>query len=210
VGCHDHDHSHEHSHDHAPSPVVKPSFRGAIRYAFVDMMDDLAGAILFGLAVSAGIYALLPAELFELPVFDGVWGYLVMLLVGIPIYVCASASTPIAAAMILKGLSPGAAVVFLMASPATNTSALLVILKELGRRTLFIYLAGLALCTLFVGWAVDAGYRALDLTPTFEGSVDGHEHAGWFSITAAVVLAVLLGISLWRTSRSDQEKSCCD
>ena len=211
------DHTHGHSHD-APdvdsvdsAPEDRPTFRSAMRFAFVDMMDDLAGAIVFGLAISAGIYALLPPEVFELPIFSGAWGYLVMLLVGIPIYVCASASTPIAAAMIVKGLSPGAAVVFLMASPATNTSALFVILRELGKRTLIAYLAGLAICTLLVGYAVDAGYRILEITPVMgigEGDI-GHEHTNPFSIAAAVVLAVLLARSLWRTTRASGEDECC-
>ena len=200
----------EHDHSHVASDPGKPSLRGAMHFAFVEMMDDLAAAILFGLAISAGIYALLPPEIFELPIFEGVWGYLVMLLIGIPIYVCASASTPIAAAMILKGLSPGAAVVFLLASPATNTSALFVILKELGRRTLIAYLVGLAICTLIVGWAVDAGYRILEITPSVRVGAEGHEHVGVLSIVAAVVLAVLLAVSLWRTSRPDPADSCCD
>ena len=199
-----------HDHSHVASDPGKPSLRGAMHFAFVEMMDDLAAAILFGLAISAGIYALLPPEIFEQPIFEGVWGYIVMLLIGIPIYVCASASTPIAAAMILKGLSPGAAVVFLLASPATNTSALFVILKELGRRTLIAYLVGLAICTLIVGWAVDAGYRILKITPSVRVGAEGHEHVGVLSIVAAVVLAVLLAVSLWRTSRPDPADSCCD
>jgi hypothetical protein len=199
-----------HDHSHVASDPGKPSLRGAMHFAFVEMMDDLAAAILFGLAISAGIYALLPPEIFEQPIFEGVWGYIVMLLIGIPIYVCASASTPIAAAMILKGLSPGAAVVFLLASPATNTSALFVILKELGRRTLIAYLVGLAICTLIVGWAVDAGYRILEITPSVRVGAEGHEHVGVLSIVAAVVLAVLLAVSLWRTSRPDPADSCCD
>jgi len=205
------DHVHDHSHDASSGPQDEPAFRKAMRFAFVDMMDDLAGAILFGLAISAGIYALLPPEVFELPIFSGAWGYLVMLLVGIPIYVCASASTPIAAAMIVKGLNPGAAVVFLMASPATNTSALFVILRELGKRTLIAYLAGLAICTLIVGYAVDAGYRLFEHTPVMgidDGGM-GHEHTNPLSVAAAVVLALFLARSIWRTSGAGDEGDCC-
>src|SRR5207248_7836816 len=66
---------------------------------------------------------------------------LAMLVVGIPIYTCASASTPIAAALVLKGLSPGAALVFLLSGPATNIGAIVVLLKFLGLRMVTIYLA---------------------------------------------------------------------
>src|SRR5207248_11272533 len=80
---------------------------------------------------------------------------LAMLVVGIPIYTCASASTPIAAALVLKGLSPGAALVFLLSGPATNIGAIVVLLKFLGLRMVTIYLASIAVVALAAGYALD-------------------------------------------------------
>ena len=90
---------------------------------------------------------------------------LVMLLVGIPLYVCATASTPIAAALILKGVSPGAALVFLLAGPATNVTSLSVLLGVLGKRATVIYLATIAALSVAFGLAVDQVYAAFSLTP---------------------------------------------
>jgi hypothetical protein len=78
-----------------------------------------------------------------------------MLVAGIPMYVCASASTPIAAAMLVKGLSPGAAIVFLLAGPATNLGSIMILKKFLGSRSLIIYLAAITVMTLFFGFMVN-------------------------------------------------------
>jgi hypothetical protein len=81
---------------------------------------------------------------------------LVMLAVGIPLYICASASTPVAASLIAKGLSPGAALVFLLVGPATNIATILIVAREMGRRVVVIYLAVLAGASLLFGLALNA------------------------------------------------------
>jgi hypothetical protein len=83
---------------------------------------------------------------------------LLMLIVGIPLYICATASTPIAAALILKGVSPGAALVFLLAGPATNMASLTVLVGTLGRRATVIYIASIAVCSVLFGLMVDQVY----------------------------------------------------
>ena len=83
---------------------------------------------------------------------------LMMLAVGIPLYICATASTPIAAALILKGVSPGAALVFLLAGPATNVASLTVLFGVLGKRAAAIYLAAIAACSIAFGLALDQAY----------------------------------------------------
>ena len=88
---------------------------------------------------------------------------LIMLVVGIPIYICASASTPIAAALILKGMSPGAALVFLLAGPATNISSIPVIAKALGWRSVIIYLLTISICALAFGMLTNGLYSWLAL-----------------------------------------------
>ena len=103
-------------------------------------------------------------------VFKGVWGdglasMLLMLVLSVPLYTCASSSTPIAAALALKGLSPGAALVFLLAGPATNVGSLVVLLKVLGGRAVAVYLAAVATMTLAAGFALNALYHAWGLDP---------------------------------------------
>lgn len=88
---------------------------------------------------------------------------LIMLGVGIPLYICASASTPVAAALVLKGLSPGAALVFLLAGPATNAATITVVMRYFGKMATLIYLASIAVCSLLLGWLTNRIYSWLDL-----------------------------------------------
>src|SRR3954470_5619171 len=90
---------------------------------------------------------------------------LAMLLLSVPVYTCASSSTPLAAALVMKGLSPGAALVFLLAGPATNLGSVVVLLKFLGARAVAIYLSVVVAMPLLFGLAVDWGYRAWGMNP---------------------------------------------
>jgi hypothetical protein len=87
----------------------------------------------------------------------------IMLAAGIPMYVCATSSTPIAAALILKGLNPGAALVFLLAGPATNAATMTIVKKIFNTRALVIYLFMIAVCSLAMGVAVDSAYQFLGI-----------------------------------------------
>ncbi|MCY2960424.1 MAG: SO_0444 family Cu/Zn efflux transporter [Planctomycetota bacterium] len=171
----------------------------ALRYGFVDMLDDLAPSLLLGLLVSGVIVAAIPDGALENPLAHGPAGYFLMLAAGIPLYVCASASTPIAAALILKGLSPGAAFVFLLAGPATNAASLIVLSRALGARVVAVQVAALSICALALGFAVDQIYALLGIAPSVATST-AHEHGPtWLSYGSAAVLAVLLFTSLVRT-----------
>src|SRR5262249_26470381 len=113
--------------------------RRIIRYGFVELLDDISWWLALGIVLSAIAVVALPAQL-----FDGVWGsgivsMLLMFILSIPLYTCASSSTPMAAALALKGLSPGAVLDFLLAGPATNISSLVVLVKVLGRRAVAVY-----------------------------------------------------------------------
>ncbi|MGD8468590.1 MAG: permease, partial [Desulfobacterales bacterium] len=94
----------------------------------------------------------------------GLPAMLIMLAVGIPLYICATASTPIAAALILKGVSPGAALVFLLAGPATNMASLTVLTGVLGKRATAIYLTSIAVCAVVFGLIVDQVYASLGIS----------------------------------------------
>lgn len=86
-----------------------------------------------------------------------------MLVIGIPLYICASASTPVAAALVLKGISPGAALVFLLAGPATNAATLTVVMRYFGRQATLVYLVAIAGCSLALGWLTNRIYDFLGL-----------------------------------------------
>ena len=132
-------------------PVVRPS----LRYGFAELFDELAFWLVAGILLAGVLSAVLPADLDALGLGSGIVPMLVMLGIGVPLYVCASASTPIAAALMMKGLSPGAALVFLLAGPATNAASLLVLGRSFGRRFVQIYLAGVIIGSLTAGLALD-------------------------------------------------------
>jgi uncharacterized membrane protein YraQ (UPF0718 family) len=190
-------------HFHAAAPARAEAAKGplvtrVLRYAFVEMLDDLTVSLLAGTLISALISVLLPADLLAHPAVGGFGGMLLMLLIGIPTYVCAAASTPIAATLIQKGLSPGAAFVFLLASPATNLGSLIALRKHLGARIVLVHAGALAAVTLLLGFAIDAVYAMLVLTPRARLG-EAHEHGTWFGTACAVLLAVLMLVSLVRT-----------
>ena len=130
--------------------VIKHVFR----YGFVDVADDILFALLVGLFLGAFLYFVIPADLMARE--HAYWiAYPVMLLLGLPLYICASASTPIAAALVAKGVSPGAALVFLMTGPATNTGTIAIIIAQFGPRFTAIYVGGVIAVTVVLGIAID-------------------------------------------------------
>lgn len=183
--------------------------RRAMRYAFVDMMDDLGGALLIGVLLSGIITVVIPDAVFDGSMMGGSGEIFLMLLIGIPVYVCAASSTPIAASLILKGMSPGAALVFLLAGPATNLATLAVMTRYLGRRTVILHVAVLAVVTLAMGFAVNGIYSALGKTATARVASEHHGASEWFMLAVAVVFGVLLLRSLWSNfSNSDNGEDC--
>jgi uncharacterized membrane protein YraQ (UPF0718 family) len=132
--------------------------RAGFGYAFKDLWNDIAAWFLFGLLLAGVITVLIPDDIFSRYLGSGLPAMLLMLAVGIPLYICATASTPIAAALILKGVSPGAALVFLLAGPATNLASLTVLIGALGKRATAIYLSSIAVCAVIFGLLVDQIY----------------------------------------------------
>jgi hypothetical protein len=132
--------------------------KAGIGYAFGELWEDIAKWFLFGLLLAGLITVLIPDDIFSRYLGPGLPAMLLMLVVGIPLYICATASTPIAAALILKGVSPGAALVFLLAGPATNMASLTVLVGTLGRRATAIYLSSIAVCSVLFGLIVDQIY----------------------------------------------------
>ncbi len=173
----------------------------AFRHGFITLPRDIGKELLVGLVIAAAITAAVPDDLFAGALGPGLPQMLLMMAVGIPVYVCATASIPIAAALILKGITPGAALVFLMTGPATNAAALAALRKLLGTRSMILYLVSLAGMALLCGLLLDAVFRVAGI-PAVQ-----HPHEmipPWLKTAAAVALLAVLFHALLprRTNRS--------
>ena len=154
--------------DSAPTAPVQPPaahrLREGMRYAFVDLLQDIGPWLLAGLVVAGVLIALVPPQVLS-TYGSGVMAMLLMALVGIPLYICAAAATPIAAGMLLAGVSPGTALVFLLAGPITSAATLGLLRREFTNVGLAWYLGGIVASTVVIGMATDAviGLIALDI-----------------------------------------------
>lgn len=145
-------------------PLLR-KLNAGIRYAVTDVWGDIALWFYVGLLIAAVITVMIPDALMVNFLGGGLGSMLIMLVIGIPLYICATASTPVAAALILKGVSPGAALVFLLVGPATNVTSLSVLFKILGRKSTFRYLAVLAGSAVVFGLIVDQVYIRSGISP---------------------------------------------
>jgi hypothetical protein len=168
-------------------------------YAYGDLLEDIAPWLLLG-CLLAGVIAVAHAGAGLGPLVGRPWlEMVVMLAVSVPLYVCATASTPIAAAFHAAGFSPGAVLVLLLAGPATNAATVLMVAGSLGRRSAVAYVASIVLVSLALGallnWGA-GGFEALTGAPLIQatGALAGghHEEASALSTAAAVVLAALM------------------
>lgn len=129
--------------------------RAMIAYSFGELVADIGKWVLIGTLIGGAISYFLPANLIGTYLSSSVLQMLLMLVLSIPLYICATGSLPIAAALILKGISPGAALVFLIAGPATNAVTVTVVSRTLGKRSLAIYLASIVVVSLGMGLLFD-------------------------------------------------------
>ncbi len=164
-----------------------------LKYGFLTLPKDIGTPMLAGLIIAALISAFVPAD-FVLEGVDklGPFGtMLIMMVLGIPVYVCATASVPLAAVMIAKGICPGAVLVFLMTGPATNAAAFATIWKIMGGKTAIIYILTVIFCALGSGLLLEA------LFPDLGSSVAEHVHEMGPSLAGHISAIVLLSILLY-------------
>ena len=218
---HEHHHGHRHGHDHGHAhdhPTATESAANSgwtvsgvrdravriYRYAFRELLDDTSYWLVFGIVLSGIVATALPPGIIEHYLTGGLVSMLAMLLISIPAYTCASSSTPLAAALVIKGLSPGAALVFLLAGPATNAGSVVMLLKFLGARAVAVYLSVVVAMTLLAGWAVDWGYRAWDINPRAIFGTTGDFVPDSVKVAGALIMLVLLIASMRRTPVPDE------
>lgn len=194
----------------ASSPA-RPGLGKGLRYGFVNLPADLAVAITIGLILAGLITTLLPADLISGSFSSGPLAFLLVTLISLPLYVCATASIPMAYALMAAGLSPGAALIFLITGPATNTATIVTVWKMLGRKATLIYLGCLLVVSWLAGWLFNSALSQASLGHS------AHQHealqpALWEHAAAVVLILILIG-SYWTMRKTkaakSNTKSCC-
>jgi copper chaperone CopZ len=182
-----------------------------LRYAYIEFLQDIAKWLLIGLAFAALIEVLVPDSFFTAYLGNEYLEMLLILVAAIPLYVCATGSVPIAAILMLKGLSPGAAIVFLMAGPATNAATMTVIGKTFGKRTLVLYLLSIVAGAYFFGMLVNEFLpREWFLNPLALFHEGAHVHSlltPWMKMGSAILLGGLVIYALYNKYLSEYFKS---
>lgn len=166
------------------------SFVSSMRYAFVTLLGDIAKPLLIGLLLGALITVAIPQNLSEVLIEYSWLSYLIAIVIAVPMYVCATASLPIAAALMLAGVSPGAAFVFLSAGPATNTVTIGVVKTMLGKVSLYIYLGTIIVGSIIFGLGLDYIFDANSIDAA--SLIHIHEEVGFIEILSSIILWVLM------------------
>ena len=179
---------------------------GGMQFSFGTLFRDISGWFFLGVGIAGMITVFVSPQLVENWLGNPGIAMLVMLVVGIPLYVCATASTPIAAALVLKGLNPGAALVFLLAGPATNAAALSVISKILGKKATVIYLLGIIVSSLLLGFTVDALYSLTNLTAGWQ-AIAHEDHRTFIGTLSSLILFWLV---LFQKSNGESAEIHCE
>ena len=174
----------------APPTSSAQKTQQGLRYAVTEILDDIAPWLAIGIVLAGLVATFIPPQALA-EWGSGLPAMLIMLLVGIPMYICATASTPVAAALLLAGISPGTVLVFLLAGPATNIATLAVVKKELGNSVLATYLLGIAVASISLGLITDliANNMAIDISVQL---TQGAELVpSWLAWGSALLLALL-------------------
>ena len=170
----------------------------ALKYGFMTLPRDIHKALVIGILIAGVISAAIPDDYLSRVLGGGIVSMLIMMAIGIPVYVCATASVPIAAALIAKGVSPGAALVFLMTGPATNAATITTVWKIMGKRIAGIYLASVAVSALAAGLILDVFFKGSG------GHAMTHTHwmlPGYVNTLCAFALLAVLGFAFFQPSR---------
>lgn len=179
----------------------------ALRYGFVDLVGSIGVWLVAGLIIAALITVFVPADFFASLGANPLVAMLGVLVIAIPMYICATGSIPIALSLMLKGLSPGTALVLLMAGPAANFASFTLISREMGRRTAALYLGSIILGAVAFGLAIDYLLPAAWFVPSLSGAhAHGHAVASWPSLLCSAVLVALLVYSFILRYKSNHKK----
>lgn len=180
----------------------------ALKYAFVEMMQDIGKWLVVGLIAAGLITVFVPESFFSLFADKPLLSMLLVLAFSIPMYLCATGSIPIAVALMLKGLSPGTALVLLMAGPAVNVASMLVISKVMGRKTLFLYLLSIITGAVVFGLCIDYLLPREWFTAPLMQMHSGYEEGlSLVKMVCSVAFFLLLGNAFYQ--RYFRSSACC-
>ena len=183
---------------------LKPTLLGrvweALRYGFYEMIQNIGRWLVLGLVVATLITVLVPDDFFQTYARWPLLNMLIIVMVAVPMYICATGSIPIAAALMLKGLSPGCALVMLMAGPAANMASMLVISQSFGRKAMWAYLASIVAGAVGFGILVDywPGLREafFNAMPHHHGTMSHEMPVGWLNWVCSIFLMVMLVVGI--------------
>ena len=187
--------------------------KGMARYAFRDFLDDISVQLVAGILISAVVGYLLPDDFFSRYIKNDVLSMLLVIAAGVPLYICATASIPIALVLMMKGLSPGAAFVFLTVGPATNAATITMVAHALGKKITAIYLLALIGMAVLSGVVLNALYTVFGTPTDFRNTIEVEDTHSPVVVGLSVFFALLLTISLYRNIRKKitgaPYKTCC-
>ena len=194
------------SSDAASKGMLSEAWAG-IHYAFTDLYPSILKWLVIGLLFAAAVQAFVPDD-WLLQWGDSWLAMLVMLFIGVPMYVCATGSTPIAAGFLMAGISPGAVLVYLLAGPATNVATLGVVREQMGGKTMWLYLLGIVSSALFVGVLVNVFASQLEFKSQLSHS---HEMMPYILQLFSMLLLMLVAlIPLVKIKQKNSKSNCCD
>ncbi|MCL5050916.1 MAG: permease, partial [Firmicutes bacterium] len=163
---------------------------GGLRYAFSDLLDDISVWMFAGLLLAGLLVTLVPPTTMA-GVSGGIGALIFMAVIGIPLYICAAAATPVAAGLLMTGISPGMAIVFLLAGPITSLATLVILRRELGNQALTVYLSSVLLVIVLIGWLFDAVLGITGWNPVEQASQVQELLPIWLEWLALVVLVLV-------------------
>ena len=182
------------------------SFTKVFTYGYIVLFNSMAKALLFGLILGSLFVTFMPKEYTQVLFENQFLTYLVIIIFSMPLYTCATASLPLAAAFMLQGMSPGAVFIFLTAGPATSAITMSVVYKMLGKTSLIIYSSIIAILAILFGFIYDTFFKELTLLTI----ITDHEHINIFNIISSVLMMVLIFYHLIKDTFSKKESCCSD
>ncbi|MCC7453562.1 MAG: permease, partial [Crocinitomix sp.] len=176
-----------------PSIAPDSIFKRIFRYAFIDLLSDISRQLLLGIVLAVLFMLLIPPNLFTDYLHSPLLNMVIILVISVPLYVCATGSVPIAASFLLVGMSPGAVLVFLMAGPATNAATITVLWRSIGKKATLIYLATIIVGSMAFGIVIDYGIIDTQLFVNVPALNQPHVHGtDWVAVLSSILLIALL------------------
>lgn len=183
------------------------SIKEMYRYAFDEFLGDISKDFVVGLVLAAIITLVLPADFFvSLSLKSPLLLMLLMIVVGIPLYICSTSSIPIAIALMLKGISPGAAFVFLFAGPVTNIASIMILKRSLGTKLLSLYLVIVSTLAIVFGLVLDFLFNTFDLYVKLIPIAERGELYKWYQYAVALVMFIIIARLLYKQYGPSKKK----